>query len=103
MTWEACVSRMADASSPSASGARRHSSAGAARNEPSPFRYSVSVMRTLGLESAMSRECTIDGASTRFLFFEPHAPFGHGDLLTAAPGQTRVRYKVLTMTMALGA
>src|SRR6185503_6032566 len=112
---------MADARSASPSGARRHSSPDADTKQASAFRYSVSVMTTLGLECVTLREFNIDSVSTGFLFFGPRSPFGHGAVLTAdidtgssstrspivsgaaALGETRVRYKVLAMTMALGA
>src|SRR5882672_6015802 len=62
-TYGARASRTADARSASASGARRHSRPDADAKQPSAFRYSDSVTRTLGLEFDMSLECSTDNGS----------------------------------------
>src|SRR5437762_8429565 len=95
---------MAEASSASASGARRHSSQGADRKQTSAFRYSVSVMRTLGLELAMRRNLTLT-VSPLGSYSRARAPFGDGAFLTpdldTGASSTR-RSPILSGAAALG-
>ena len=106
---------MALARSVSESGAHAHSSAGSDRKTTSAFLYSVLVTRTTRRAAAMQRESSIDSVSTGFLFFAVAsfcrgAPLTDTDAATVSAaslstpaGHTRVRHRVLAMTVVLAA